>query len=149
MHRCRFLLSSLVLSWLLLGGTVQGQPMDSLRVIELPGDLDRVLRDYETGWRAFDAEALAALFTEDGFIMRPGRPPVRGRARIAEAYAGSGGPLYLHAYHLELSGDVGYMIGGYRGQAEGPDAGKFILTLRKEAGRWMITADMDNGNGGG
>jgi ketosteroid isomerase-like protein len=114
--------------------------------VELPAQLDRVLRDYEAGWRARDAEALAALFAEAGFILRPNRPPVRGREAIREAYAGSGGPLVLRAYAYEVSDSVGYILGGFAMAAGDPDGGKFILTLRRESGRWMITADMDNGN---
>ena len=45
--------------------------------VVLPAELDRVLRDYERGWRARDAAALAALFTEDGYVHSGGRPPVR------------------------------------------------------------------------
>ncbi|GAB5519356.1 MAG: hypothetical protein RhofKO_16070 [Rhodothermales bacterium] len=119
----------------------------TIAAIELPADLDRVLRDYETGWRNRDAEALAALFTEDGFILRPGHPPVRRRAAIARAYANSGGPLYLSAYAFAVDGDVGYIIGGYKGNPDGPDTGKYTLTLRRAAdGRWYIASDMDNGN---
>ena len=115
---------------------------------ELPDALDRVLRDYERGWRARDASALAALFTEDGFVLQNGKPPVRGREAIREAYANSGGPLFLRALAYSADGVTGYIIGAYRAEEQGPDAGKFILALRlMPDGRWMIAADMDNGNG--
>lgn len=114
--------------------------------VELPTELAAVLRGYEQGWRARDADALAALFAEDGFILRPNRPPVRGREAIREAYSGSGGPLVLRAYAYEVSDSIGYIIGGFATEEGGPDVGKFILTLRRESGRWLITADMDNGN---
>lgn len=35
---------------------------DQLPSIELPPELDRVLRDYEAGWQGGDAQGLAALF---------------------------------------------------------------------------------------
>ena len=57
--------------------------------ISLPSDLDRVLRDYEKAWAARDAVALAALFTEDGFVLQGGKPPVRGREAIRAAYDGT------------------------------------------------------------
>jgi hypothetical protein len=41
---------------------------------------------------------------------------------------------------------VGYIIGGYRGSQSAADDGKFILALRKQKGRWMIAADIDNSN---
>lgn len=113
----------------------------------LPADLDRVLRDYERGWRGRNADSLAVLFTPDGFILRPGHPPVWGRDAIAQAYRGSGGPLHLYALDYALADSIAYIIGGYRTAPERPDAGKFILTLRRMPdGRWYISADMDNAN---
>jgi ketosteroid isomerase-like protein len=120
--------------------------------VTLPPALDRVLREYERGWRAGDARALAALFTEDGFVLQSGRPPVRGRAAIERAYAGQGGPLHLRALAYAVADSVGYVIGAYgyaragaAGSAPVPDMGKFTLTLRRGTdGRWMIFSDMDN-----
>jgi ketosteroid isomerase-like protein len=128
---------------LLVGRGAEAQ----LGSVELPAELDRVLRDYERGWKAGDAAALAALFTEDGFVLQPNRPPVRGRAAIQAAYTGpSGGDLRLRALAYAMDGNVGYIIGAYAyGDAPG-DVGKFTLTLRQSGGRWLIMSDMDNGN---
>jgi ketosteroid isomerase-like protein len=114
--------------------------------IELPPELARVLKDYEREWSRKDATALARLFTEDGFVLASGSIPVRGRAAIEKHYAGAGGPLFLRAFAYAAEGNVGYIIGGYTGQADAPDTGKFTLTLRKDGGRWMIMSDMDNSN---
>lgn len=117
--------------------------------VTLPPALDRVLRDYEAAWRAGDAAALAALFTDDGFVLQGGQPPVRGRAAIQRAYAGQGGaPLALRALAGAAGDAVGYIIGAY-GYGDGRgDVGKFTLTLRKVGGRWRIASDMDNLNTG-
>jgi ketosteroid isomerase-like protein len=113
----------------------------------LPAGLDRVLRDYEKAWRANDAAALAQLFTEDGFVLANGKPPVRGRTAIEAAYAGHGGPLVLRALSLSTDGTVGYIIGAYAATADADDTGKFVLALRKnKRGRWLIAADIDNTN---
>jgi hypothetical protein len=114
--------------------------------ITLPPALDRVLRDYERGWRARDAAALADLFTEDGFVLSNGVPPARGRAAIRVRYANSGGPLALRAFAYSTEDRVGYIVGGFARATGEPDTGKFVLALRKEEGRWQIAADMDNGN---
>jgi len=115
--------------------------------IELPAELDRVLRDYEEGWRAGDEDRLASLFAPDGFILRPGHPPVRGRDSIRVAYANSIGPLYLHAYDFDMSGPTGFIIGGYGHAPDAADTGKYILALRRlDDRKWYIAADMDNGN---
>ena len=119
----------------------------TLPSVQLPPELDRVLRDYESAWRAKDAPALAALFAEDGFVLSNGKPPVRGRDAIRAAYTGSGGPLALRALAHAAEGKTGYIIGAYAGSADTPDEGKFILAVKKgENGRWLIAADMDNSN---
>ena len=126
----------------------QAPPPDAAIVaVSLPPDLDRVLRDYERAWTARDPEALSRLFVEDGFVLANGRPPVRGRAAIREAYAGAGGPLHLTALAFATGGDTGYVIGTYAGGTEHPPDGKFVLALqRDEGGRWLIAADIDNTN---
>jgi len=123
------------------------EPDGPLPSIALPAELARVLTDYEAGWRAGDGVALAALFTEDGFVLPNGRPPVRGRDAIRKFYGGPGGALVLRAFAFATEGRIGYILGGFA-RAEGqPDVGKFTLTLRKEeGGKWRIVSDMDNGN---
>jgi ketosteroid isomerase-like protein len=137
------------LTALVLGATSRAQaPVPAqLSSIELPAPLARVLTDYEAAWHAKNAAALAALFSEDGFVLSNGRPPVRGRAEIERHYAGQGGPLALRALAYAADGSVGYIIGGFARRAGEADIGKFTLTLRKGAnGRWLIVSDMDNGN---
>ena len=115
--------------------------------IELPPGLGRVLTDYEKAWGSRDAAALAKLFTEDGFVLPGGQPPVRGRAAIERHYMGAGGPLALRAIAYAAEGAVGYIIGEYARRKGEPDVGKFTLTLRKGSdGRWLIMSDMDNSN---
>lgn len=115
--------------------------------IDLPPELDRVLRDYEHAWHARDAAGLAALFAPDGFVMAPGHPPARGSQAIREYYTGRGGPLALRAFAYAAEDSVGYILGGYAPTPELPDGGKFVLTLRKgDGGRWLIVSDMDNRN---
>lgn len=120
---------------------------EPLPTVELPAEIDRVLRDYERGWRAHDAAGLAALFTEDGMVLSSGRPPMRGRAAVEQAYAGAGGPLHLRAVAYEREGTLAYVVGGFSSAEGSPDGGKFILLLRRGAdGTWRILADMDNAN---
>jgi ketosteroid isomerase-like protein len=115
----------------------------ALPSIALPAALDRVLRDYERAWRAGDVPALVALFTADGFVLQPGRPPARGHAELMKRYQGEGGgPLRLRALAYAAADTVGY---GYGDDPD--DMGKFTLTLRRgRDGRWLIASDMDNGS---
>jgi ketosteroid isomerase-like protein len=132
-----------------LAGTGHAQAPDAALPpsIELPPELARVLRDYETAWGKRDAPALARLFAEDGYVMANGGVPVKGRAAIEKHYTGAGGPLFLRAFAYAAEGSVGYILGGFTGQQGAPDAGKFTLTLRKGADdRWLIVSDMDSPN---
>ncbi|MCZ6506958.1 MAG: nuclear transport factor 2 family protein [Acidobacteria bacterium] len=123
------------------------QEVEPLPSVQLPPELDRVLRDYERAWGDHDAAGLAALFADDGFVLSPGRPPVRGRAAIEQRYEGRGGALALRALAFSAGNAVGYIIGAYASHTGEPDSGKFTLTLRKgDDGRWLIVSDMDNGN---
>ena len=114
--------------------------------VTLPPELARVLTDYEKSWSAGDAAALAELFAEDGFVLPSGQPPVKGREAIQKLYTRCGSPLSLRAFAYATSGDVGYILGGYSAATGKADEGKFTLTLRKKAGRWLIASDMDNRN---
>lgn len=115
--------------------------------VMLPAELARVLTDYEAGWKAGDAAALASLFAEDGFVLAGGRAPVKGRAAIQKLYTHPGAPLSLRAIAYAIHGDVAYIIGGFSRKPDTPDEGKFTLTLHKAGnGRWLIMSDMDNSN---
>lgn len=116
---------------------------DQLSSVELPAELERVLRDYEEAWEAGDADALSQLFTEDGFVLSGGNPPSRGRAAIRERYSNASGPLMLRAFYFEIDTDLAYIFGAYT-YIEGTDQGKFVLTLKNISGRWLITSDQDN-----
>ena len=135
---------------LLFAALITGSAADPIQQpsVALPPELERVLHDYERAWSHKDASALASLFVEDGFVLSPGNPIVRGRAAIEQFYRGSGGAsLALRAVAFASEGRVAYIIGAYTDHASDPDRGKFTLTLRREAsGPWMIVSDMDNGN---
>lgn len=116
--------------------------------VQLPPELDRVLRDYEKRWSAADAAGVAALFSADGMALPNGSLPARGLESVTAAYKrNAGGPLALRAIAYSMSGDMAYIVGGFARKAGEPDGGKFILVLRRGGdGHWMIAADMDNMN---
>lgn len=114
--------------------------------LALPPELDRVLRDYERAWQARDAAALAELFSEDGFVLGNGRPPLRGREAIRAGYKDGGGPLALRALAYATEGPVGWIVGAYSSRPGEGDTGKFVLALRRVGERWLIAADIDNSN---
>ena len=128
---------------LLAAPTMAQQSATQHLTVALPAELDRVLRDYETEWRAGNAVGLAQLFSADGFVLSGDRPPVRGRAAIERSYAQADGSLHLRALAFATADSVGYIVGVYTNDPAGPDQGKFLLALVRKAGRWLIAADMD------
>ncbi len=124
----------------------QDAPVPQQPTIDLPAELDRVLREYESGWTKGDSKALAGLFTIDGYVMQPNSQPVKGREAIERAYQGGGGPLALRAFAYGADGGVAYILGGFASKQGEPDRGKFTLTLRKVDGKWLIASDMDSPN---
>lgn len=115
--------------------------------IALAPDLDRVLREYEEAYARRDPAALAALFTEDGLVLPPGGPPVRGRADLQVHFEGEGGPLRLVPIAAAAGDSVGYIVGTFGAEARADAGGKFILLLRRPgAGPWRIAADMASPN---
>ena len=123
---------------------LQRPVVDPLPTVTLPPEMGRILADYEAAWRAKDASALARLFADDRVVVPNACPPVKGRAKVEQCYSGSGGALFLRAIAHAAEGAHGYIIGAFRFADDGPDAGKFTLTLTKAGdGRWLIVADMD------
>jgi hypothetical protein len=127
--------------------SARAQQPNATATIDLPPEFARVLRDYETAWRARDAQRLAALFHADGFVLSSGSPPARGRDAIARHYGNAGGNLYLHAVSYAAADTIGYIVGLY-GSTPSDRGGKFVLALRRANARqpWLIAADMDNRN---
>jgi hypothetical protein len=113
--------------------------------ITLPAQLDRVLRDYETAWRASDAAGLANLFVDGRVVMTNSGRAVTGRAAVREVYSRGGGPLFLRAVSYAMDDTVAFIIGGYAVREGENDAGTYVLTLvRPNPGaKWLISADMD------
>src|SRR5688500_20143499 len=59
--------------------------------VDLPRELDRVLRDYEREWAARSTAGLAALFVEDGFVLMGGWLAVRGQSASTDVFQPSAG----------------------------------------------------------
>jgi uncharacterized protein (TIGR02246 family) len=108
---------------------------------------------------AGDAEAVAAVYTEDGALLPPNLPPQKGRGAIKAFW---GGFLDAYTVRFELAsdtvegrGDLAYNQGRYRftavPKAQGApgvaDEGKFVEILRKQPdGSWKYVVDMYSSN---
>ena len=143
--KTRILTSTFFFLLILCGKTILARQIPE---IKLPADLQIVLTNYETHWENNDAKALSMLFTEDGFILRPGYEIVKGRTKIEDSYKSSGGDLVLKAYDYQIEKNLAYILGGYTYGNRTEDMGKYTLVLKKVKDKWLIHSDMDNGNSG-
>lgn len=110
--------------------------------VDLPSDIDAIVREFEGRWRARDAAGFAALFTPDG-VMRFGRDWQVTPAGIHLAGLGRGGTVRLHAQAFGVDSTLAFVAGSYAADSELPpgDAGRFMFALRKvDGGPWRIAA---------
>lgn len=108
-------------------------------------------------FNAGDAEAVAAMYTEDAVILPPGSDAVEGRAAIQEAMAAETAAMgdavmtfetnevqAAHGHALEVGG---YTVEGADGTHL--DHGKFIAIWKNTDDGWKMTHDIWNSSMGG
>jgi predicted TIM-barrel fold metal-dependent hydrolase len=113
-----------------------------LPVIQVPADLDRLLRAFENGWQASDNKlVLSSLFTADG-VLQWADDWVQGPAAIRVVLLGEGGGRRLRPQVFETNGPLGYVAGafGLVRDTTWVDQGRFVLTLRMVTDAWRISA---------
>lgn len=107
---------------------------------------------FVAAFNAGDADAVAALYTEDGMILPPGGDAVSGRDGIAEFWAAAmesgvaGARLTVDEVH-DIGDDTIVEISRYELlDAEGAPvgAGKYMVYWRKVGGDWQLHRDIWN-----
>ena len=110
--------------------------------VELPIEVDRVIRDWERATRSADAPALAALFTEDGLMSQP-TGWVRGREAIRGAAADFGpAELRVRAHQFAAEDSVATVTGSLSDASSSVvrDVARVTFTLRSRNGGWLIAS---------
>jgi uncharacterized protein (TIGR02246 family) len=97
-----------------------------------------------------DADAVAALYTDDAIEMPPNAAAVKGKAAIEQYYKKQFAGAKISSFtlsHLDsrTSGDMGYDVGTYAqtmtptgGTSSFQDAGKYIVLVAKSGGKWRV-----------
>jgi uncharacterized protein (TIGR02246 family) len=123
-----------------------------------PGDTGAALTAHRQAFmdaaRAGNAAALAAGYADDGVLMPPNAPAMRGRAAIQQFWGGffSLGKIdvALTPERVRSSGDLAAEMGKYdltitpKSGAPIHDVGKYSITFRNVGGQWLIDTDMFN-----
>ncbi len=106
----------------------------------------------EKAAKARDYAALAALWTDDGVMLAPGGPRLRGPELVAqlEAAGSAGSSLEVIEYafefeEVEIVGDHAFEWGIVRGTTRDPQTGvedkrayKLLRVLRRDEGTWKV-----------
>jgi uncharacterized protein (TIGR02246 family) len=110
--------------------------------VELPSDVDRVIRDWERVTKSADAPAFAALFTEDGLMSQP-TGWIRGREAIRSAAADFGpADLRVRAHQVAVEDSVATVTGSLSDVSSSTprDVARVTFTLRRRNGSWLIAS---------
>ena len=105
---------------------------------------------WEEAFNSGDADAVAALYAEDGRLLPPNAELGQGRDVARAAFAemiASGIKAQLETIEAVVAGDLGHRVGTY--SLHGPDGavldhGKYIETWRQIDGAWQIENDIWN-----
>lgn len=127
-----------------------------------PGVLEVEIRDHvATVNRAFseavargNAEAMAAVYTDDAVLLPPGSPPVQGREAIAEFFRGMLDATGLAAIDLEtrevrVDGATAYEVGRARLTFRSPESettstAKYVVVWKRTDRGWRWHVDIWN-----
>ena len=114
-----------------------------------------VAREFSARYERGDAAGMAALYTDDGVALPPGRAAVRGRAALEAYWRLAPGSRVTHHRvtpdSVVLAGPVAYDWGTYEARGAGADGkawtayGKYVIVWRETTpGTWRMHVDMWN-----
>ena len=126
--------------------------------------LDKLAAAFAAAFNAKDAAGIAAFYTEDGVVMAPNMPMVRGRRDIEayykQGFSQVGGTIRLQPFESASSGTVAFEAGrstltagnpsgqlvpggGSGGRTQG---GKYLVLYKRVKDEWKIAFDIFNNN---
>lgn len=139
--------ATLTAALLLAAATVPGQAQSAVEE-----ELAALRSAFSAALVAGDGEAVAAMYTDDGVLLPPGRE-VRGKERIGRYF--TSGRDYVQVAHsmipaeVHVDGGTAYEIGTWSSttRREGQEAvtasERYLLVWRREpGGAWRIVYDM-------
>ena len=147
----RLTFAPFILALSLAASSAQAQTDDAVRA-ELAAVADAFSRAYVAG----EAEAIAALYTDDAVLIPHNDRDVRGLEAIEAYWTPREGATVEHhritPTRVEVFGDVATDYGTYvahgtdGGRAWGPSHGNYLTVWKRGAdGRWRMQLDMWNG----
>ena len=114
--------------------------LPALPTVELPADIDRVIREWERLMRSPDPNGFVALFAEDALLSQP-TGWARGRDAIANVARNSGtANVRVRAHQFAVADSIATVTGSLGDATTSRDIAKVTFTLRRGTGGWLITS---------
>lgn len=110
--------------------------------------------DREWSQSVRDTEKFLSYFAADATVYAPGSPAVTGPAAIRDMWSAmSSAPGFSIEWtpgKADVSGDIGYTTGTYKGTTGGAtEAGKYVTVWKKQSdGSWKAVEDIFNADAG-
>lgn len=150
----RILSSAFVLLWSVAAGCTAPR-VTVIGVDPAPDVIEQTGAEFSRRYMQGDARGMAEMYTEDGAILPPGRPIIKGRAAIAEYWTLAPGVRVVEHRtspdSIVVRGDIAYDYGTYvarterNGQSGNAVHGKYVIVWRRQDdGRWLMHLDIWN-----
>ncbi len=114
--------------------------------------LEAMVNVWQSALDARDPAAIAAIYTEDGALLRPNSETISGRAAIEAFWTESvarGNRGVVKEAEVYAQGDLGNTVGTYTVTDAGGatiEEGKYVTIWRDVAGKWQIHRGIWNSN---
>ena len=108
-------------------------------------------RKFEEAVAKGDAAAIAKLYAEDGEILPPNSPPLKGREAIQKEFTGLVGAfkkITLKTREVHPMGNLALEVSSWKledASGKGPE-GKAMVLWKKTGSTWQLYRDMWSGN---
>jgi uncharacterized protein (TIGR02246 family) len=116
---------------------------------ELKAEIEKANQTWMEAVKKQDAEAVAAMYSDDSFILPANVPAIQGREGIKNFFAGAMGAgiknVKLITEAVDGDEETAVERGVYEMMAEGGtvvDKGKYLVHWKKVDGRWLFQNDM-------
>lgn len=117
--------------------------------------LDKITVEFMAAFNAKDAAKVASLYTDDGVLMPPNQPMVKGRENIEAYWRGAFEQgvtgLRLRPIDSAISGTQGFEIGTATVTVKAPgaaapitDTAKYAVVYKRTAAGWKMAYDIYN-----
>lgn len=110
----------------------------------------RINAEFKEAYDRGDAAAVAAAYAEDGAVLAPDEPTIRGKRAIEDSFnwviKDIGGRVSIETVEVVAAGDVAYQWANYalKGGTRSV-AGKFVEVYNRQAdGSWKIRLTIYN-----